>query len=421
MRILILGLGGVSRHFRNWPERTLGQALIRAGHDVHAITYWQPESPHLGLETRTETIDGIWVRRVRPQFWPARDLVAALEQMPRPDVVHIMHPRNVLAWRAVRWLKRRGVPIVWTWLGPYHDRWLVADRERPYEREAHPEWLIYTLRAAAARTLRDRRLRENLRNYGIHEPLTHVDAFVPCSQHEAEVLTRLGFGDRPMGVVPLWLDMEFMRGPAAELPASFTRPLIPYIGQLTVRKCYDMVIEAMPAVVARFPQASFVFVTHNPEQRATLERMAAERGVAANLHFLGTIGEQEKLALLRASDVLPFPSRYEGFGLPLLEGMAADTPVISTDIPVVNEIVRDGENGLLVPYDDVSALTRAILAVLENADLRARLVAGGRRAMADRFDPQVLVQQVLDVYQAVQASGEQTRIPRHRETKIKGV
>jgi glycosyltransferase involved in cell wall biosynthesis len=157
-------------------------------------------------------------------------------------------------------------------------------------------------------------------------------------------------------------------------------------------------------VVARFPTASFVFVTHNPEQRANLQHMAAERGVAANLHFLGTISEEQKLALLRASDVLPFPSRYEGFGLPLLEGMAAGTPVISTDIPVVNEIVRDGENGMLIPYDDSAALARAILAVLDDPELRSRLVAGGLRSVAESFDPQALVERVIEVYRSVQPS-----------------
>jgi glycosyltransferase involved in cell wall biosynthesis len=398
MRVLIVGLGGVSRNFRNWPERTLGQALARAGHEVHAITYWQPESPHLGLERREEQIDGIRVHRVRPEFFPARDLLAALRAMPRPDVAHLMHPRNVLAWRAVRWLRRSRVPVVWTWLGPYHDRWLVPDRERPYEQPPHPERLIYTLGGVARRALGDGRLRDHLRNYAIHQPLRYVDTFLPCSRHEADVLAQLGFGDRLMAVVPLWLDMQFMEGPAPELGYALTRPIIPYIGQLTVRKCYDMVIAAMPAVVERFPSASFVFVTHNPEQRAHLQRLAAERGVANNLHFLGTIGEEEKLALLRASDVLPFPSRYEGFGLPLLEGMAAGTPVISTAIPVVDEIVRDGENGLLVAYDDVPALAQAILAVLEDPALRTRLVEGGRRTIEERFHPEVLIERVVEVY-----------------------
>jgi glycosyltransferase involved in cell wall biosynthesis len=119
------------------------------------------------------------------------------------------------------------------------------------------------------------------------------------------------------------------------------------------------------------------------------------------------ISEEEKLALLRASDVLPFPSRYEGFGLPLLEGMAAGTPVISTNIPVVNEIIEHGENGLLIPYDDSAALGRTILSVLDEPELRARLVAGGQHSLAERFDPQALVERVVEVYRAVQLSSPQ--------------
>jgi glycogen synthase len=403
MRILILGLGGVSRVFHNWPERTLGQELVRAGHDVAAITYRQPDQPHLGLTEFHETIDGIDVRRVHPQFFPARELLAALRALPRPDIVHIVHPRNVLAFRAVAWLKRRGIPIVWTWLGPFHDRWLVPDRDRPYEHQPHPERLISNPRTLLRRILIDsrhpRRVLDHLRNYAIHAPLHQADAFIPCSQHEANVLQQLQLGDRPMYVVPLWLDMDYMRGPAPDLDLSFTRPIIPYIGQLVVRKCSDMVVGSMPTIVSHFPQASFVFVTHNPEQRARLQQLAADRGVAANLHFLGTISDEQKLALLRASDVLPFPSRYEGFGLPVLEGMAAETPVISTNIPVIDELIDDGVSGLLTPYDDTNALAQAILRVLTQPDLSARLVEGGRRAIAERFNPQMLCQRVVTAYE----------------------
>lgn len=401
MRILIIGLGGISRHFRNWPERTLGQSLVRAGHDVYALTYWQPEAPHLGLIERATTIDGIRVIRVRPRIAPNRDLVSVLRNLPRPDVVHLMHPRNVLAWEAVRWMRRRRVPICWTWLGPFHDRWLVDDRERPYERPPHPERLIMTAHDLVRRIMREPlRARDHWRNYAIHAPLRQVNRFIPCSRHEADVLTNLGFGKRMGPVVPLWLDMEFMNGPAPA-PPSLTRPIIPYIGQLTIRKCYDMIIDTMPVIVRRYPQASFVFVTHNQAQRADLLRRAAERGVERNLHFLGTISEEEKLALLRASDVLPFPSRYEGFGLPILEGMAAGVPVISTDIPVVNEIVVHGENGFLIPYDDAEALSRAILTLLEARNLRERLIAGGQRALQERFAPERLVRRIIAVYEEV--------------------
>jgi len=398
MRILIIGLGGVSRNFRNWPERTLGQALVAAGHEVMALTYWQPDQPHLGLSARVEEIDGIIVRRVRPQLWPGYETIAALETLPRPDIAHVIHPRNVLALQAVRWLRQRGVPIVWTWLGPYHDRWLVADRERPYESSVHPERLIYSFRQLIRRGLQDGNWRDHWRNYAIHRPLRDVTAFIPCSHHEAQVLRSLGF-TQPMTVIPLWLDMDFMTGPSPELALNVTPPIIPYIGQLTPRKGYDLLVAAMPAVIARYPQASFVFVTHNPAQRTELQRLAEKAGVAANLHFLGTLSEEQKLALLRASAILPFPSRYEGFGLPILEGMAAGVPVISTDIPVINELIRDGEDGLLVPYNDAAALANAMLRVLDDAALRTRLIAGGQRAMRERFAPQQLVAQVLATYQ----------------------
>ncbi|MGC8951910.1 glycosyltransferase family 4 protein, partial [Chloroflexus sp.] len=137
-----------------------------------------------------------------------------------------------------------------------------------------------------------------------------------------------------------------------------------------------------------------------PPVRA-LQRLAGELGVAANIHFLGTLSEEQKLALLRASAVLPFPSRYEGFGLPVLEGMVAGVPVISTNIPVINELIRDGEDGLLIPYNDAAALATAILRLLDDHALRSRIIAGGRRAVHERFAPERLVAQVIAVYQSV--------------------
>jgi glycosyltransferase involved in cell wall biosynthesis len=136
-----------------------------------------------------------------------------------------------------------------------------------------------------------------------------------------------------------------------------------------------MVIEAMPSVVARYPAASFVFVTHNPEQRADLQRMAGERGMEANVHFLGMISEEEKLALLRASDVLPFPSRYEGFGLPVVEAMAAGTPALVSDIPVMQEIAEDA--AVRLPPDDDDAWADALEKVATDPGYRAGVVARG--------------------------------------------
>lgn len=398
MHIAIVGLGGVTAAFRQWPERVLGERLVALGHSVVAYGYRDVRSPY--LRERAEEIGGILVRRVVPRFWPAAALRRAMAAEVMPDVAHILHPRNVLAFSAVRLLKNWGVPIVYTWLGPFHDAFLVDDRESPYETVPHYERLIFNWEELLRRLGRDRRLRTHLRNYMLHWPLAQAELYLACSEHEAAVLEAMGMPAGRIRIVPLWIEPDFIAAfPQRPPEQSFSRPLILYIGQLTRRKGPDLVIEAMPEVLARHPQASFVFVSHNPAGQAALQARAEALGVAGNLHFLGQVSEEEKVALLRACDVYVLPTRYEGFGLPLLEAMACRAPVITTDIPVVREIVQDGVNGLLIGLNDAPALAEAILRVVGDAALRARLVAGGERVLRERYDGGRLIKKVVQAYE----------------------
>lgn len=405
MHVAIFGLGGVTQAFRQWPERVLGERLVRLGHRVVAYGYHDPRSPH--LREPTEEIAGIQVRRVPPRFWPNAALRRAMASEVLPQVAHIMHPRNVLAYGAVRLLRQWRVPIVYTWLGPFHDAYLVDDRESPYEHAPHYERLIFTWQGLLRRIGRDRDLRTHLRNYMLHWPLAQADLYMACSQHEAEELARMGLPAARVRVVPLWIETDWI----AQLPARLSgnalrRPLLLYIGQLTRRKGPDLVVEAMPAVVARYPEAEFAFVSHNPAEQAVLQARAEELGVANNLRFLGQVTEEDKIALLRACDAYLLPTRYEGFGLPLLEAMACGAPIVSSDIPVVREIVQDGVNGLLVPREDSGALAAAVLRLLEDGELRGKLVAGGERILRERYDGARLVDQVLRCYEEAIALAE---------------
>ncbi len=405
MHIAIFGLGGVTRAFRQWPERVLGERLVRQGHRVIAYGYYDPHSPH--LHEQAEEIAGIQVRRVPPRFWPNTALRRVMASEVLPGIAHLMHPRNVLAYGAVRLLRQWHVPIVYTWLGPFHDAYLVEDRESPYECAPRYDRLIFTWQDLLRHIGRDRSLRAHLRNYMLHWPLSQADLYMACSQHEAEELARMGLPAGRIRVVPLWIETDWI----AQLPTrppqhALRRPLLLYIGQLTRRKGPDLAIEAMPEVVARYPQAEFAFVSHNPAEQATLQSRAEQLGVAGNLHFLGQVSEEEKIALLRACDAYLLPTRYEGFGLPLLEAMACGAPIVSSDIPVVREIVQDGVNGLLVPLGDSKALAAAVLRLLEDGGLRRKLIAGGERILRERYDGDLLVRQVLRCYEEALALAE---------------
>ncbi len=172
-----------------------------------------------------------------------------------------------------------------------------------------------------------------------------------------------------------------------------------FIGQLTPRKGYDLVVRALPQVVARYPNARLQIVSGlNHADRAAMEAMAGELGVEAFVTFLGRVDDAALVNLFRNATVYVTPTRYEGFGLTLLEAMAAPCPIVTSDIPVVRDIIEHGRNGWLTAYDDPGALAQGIIRLLDDAPLRQSLVAGGREVLAERFNEQTQVARIEAVF-----------------------
>ncbi len=401
MRIALVTTNGIDPVFKNWPEYLLARFLVARGHAVTIYKYEPADGP------AEEAIDGIRVCRVErgPDALFAPALRRQLGAAPRPDVVHIFHLRNLIAFEAARTCRQLGLPLVHTPNGLLHDDYLVADRDAPLDAPLRFEGPIFTPGQLARGLLRQRRPRRVLRNYAIHAPLHRADRVIALSRHERGLLERLGFPPARLRTVAQWIDVEYARGlPQEPADLGLPRPLLLYVGQLKYRKGFDLLAAAMPAVLARHPTAQFVFVGHSPTHRAVLEEAAHANGTAAHLHLLGRPDPTELHRLYRAADALVFPSRYEGFGLPPLEAMAAGCPVITTDVPVVNETVRDGENGLLAPYNDPAGLAAAICRLLGDPALRDRLVANGHRTVTERFNGDALTERTLDVYRDAIAS-----------------
>jgi glycosyltransferase involved in cell wall biosynthesis len=177
-----------------------------------------------------------------------------------------------------------------------------------------------------------------------------------------------------------------------------------FIGQLKYRKGWDLVLRAMPAVLERHPTTSFVFNTHSAVEGHEFHRVVQELGVGAHVHLLQRISEEDKARLYRAADVLCLPTRYEGFGLPIAEAMAAGCPVVATRLPVIDEMITDDHDGVLTPYDDPAALARILADLLADAPRRQRLAANGRVSVR-RFDIDAIVERLVDEYHALQQRG----------------
>jgi glycosyltransferase involved in cell wall biosynthesis len=127
-------------------------------------------------------------------------------------------------------------------------------------------------------------------------------------------------------------------------------------------------------------------------------RLADHLHIATQVHEMGSMSTEGLAELYRAADVLLFPSRYEGFGLPVLEAMASGLPVVASNVASLPEVA--GEAALLLSPDDYDGLAGAVCRVLEDVGLREALRAKGL-AQAREFSWEKCARETMAVYEEV--------------------
>lgn len=403
MRILLVTTYGFDPAFPSRPEQLQARALLRRGHAVIAHEYLDRRYP--GQSRRHETLDGVPVHRSATLGFFAPEALLRMLRADRPDVVHIHHLRNLLSFQAVQAARRMGIPTVMTIHGLLHDGDLVADRERPLAAPLRFDNLLLTPRALLARLARGAHPRRAARNYLIHAPLRWLDHAVALSRHERGLLVQLGLRPERVSVLPNAVDLRGYAeaavpdsGASPAPPAESADPIILFIGQLVPRKGFDTLARAMPAVLRAVPEARFVLVSHNRAGEDELRRIVREGGVERQMELRGRVSEAEKIALLRAAAVVVAPSRYEGFGIPIIEALAAGAPLVTSDAPAGNELIDHGRTGLLTPPDDPAALADAIVRLLRDRPLARRLAEAGRAEVFDRYSADRLAEDLERLY-----------------------
>ncbi|HEV7582289.1 MAG TPA: glycosyltransferase family 4 protein [Mycobacterium sp.] len=172
------------------------------------------------------------------------------------------------------------------------------------------------------------------------------------------------------------------------------------------RKGMEVLIEALPRVVERFPDLQVLVVGHGDEDE--LRTQAGE--MARYLRFLGLVDDAGKASAMRSADVYCAPNiGGESFGIVLVEAMAAGAPVVASDLDAFRRVLRNGEVGRLVPPGDAAGLADGLIETLENDAVRERYVAAGCEVVA-RYDWSVVASQIMRVYETVAGSGAKVQV-----------
>jgi glycosyltransferase involved in cell wall biosynthesis len=180
--------------------------------------------------------------------------------------------------------------------------------------------------------------------------------------------------------------------PFPEIPGH---PRVVFLGRVVRAKGVETLVEAAARVQA--PGMQLVLVGDGPD-RARVERMAQELGVADRVHVTGFIPHEQVPAVLASADLLVLPSFYEELGTVLIEAMQVGLPVVASRVGGIPEVVEDGVTGLLVTPGDPAELATAIDAVLSDGDLARRLGANAARRAPD-YDLECVGAQVHELYE----------------------
>jgi glycosyltransferase involved in cell wall biosynthesis len=285
-------------------------------------------------------------------LWP---LGRAMRRWPA-DVVHVhgwgcgQDPPG-----ALRWLRQRGGPIVYT------------EHNSPDPARLSP------IEAA---------------------PMNLADVLIGVSQAGAQGLRLVGQAARPVMVIPYSVKPL---PPAA--PAPHTGFTLTCFARLHPQKGQPILLDALARLLPQAP-ATQLFLAGDGPTRPELEAQVAALSLAAHVTFLGVVSRGQLPALLARTDVVVLPSYWEGLPVSLIEAISAGKAIVASRVGGNPELVSDGVNGLLVPAGDAAALAQALLSLAGDPQ---RVQHMGEAALAvfagGGFDPFSVAQQHLAAYQ----------------------
>ncbi len=353
--------------------RELAHALTLRGHEV---TFLVPR--HAPGTPDDCVLDGARVIRYSGAGTPlaflreGRRACAKLWAEKPFDIVHTHFAYAALGpLRAVP----RGTPRLRSFYGPWDAEGWIADADKRRQR-------LGMLKERVKRTLRHTVEGANLkRGHGV----------VVLSEHSRREVLSFGYPDKDIRLIPGGADVE--RFTPAESRADVRRALglpegrtlLLSVRRLAPRMGLDNLIKAMPAIVAKRPNALLLIGGKGPE-REHLQQLITQNGLQNHIRLLGFIADEELAGYYQAADVFVLPTlALEGFGLVTTEALACGTPVIGTPVGATPEILSQLDPRLIAGGTGPAALAQAVLGFLEGD-------------WADALTPQCLHRFVRDHY-----------------------
>jgi len=160
------------------------------------------------------------------------------------------------------------------------------------------------------------------------------------------------------------------------------------------RKGIDLVIQALPELIAEFPDLEYVIVGSG-DDLPRLKSLAADLNIHDRVHFKGGISDKELIQFYQTCSLFIMPSSTEGLGIVYLEAMAFSKPVISGAYGGSSEVVIPGESGYLIPYNDIPAIQKAVSKILADSDKASKMGQRGNLLLQEKFNQDNMASNII--------------------------
>ncbi|QLJ03152.1 glycosyltransferase family 4 protein [Streptomyces sp. NEAU-sy36] len=349
----VYGLGGTNRTTIN-----LAEALAER-HEVEIVSVFQSkDAPLFAVDPRVKLTSLIDTREV-----PEKDRAVPAEVFPAAEARY--HQYSTMTDERAAAHFRENAPDV-----------LIGTR---------PGLNVYAARFATERTLSIGQEHITLASHpeallpDLKENYARLNAFVTVSEADAENYRR----DMAIPGLPVFSIPNSVPAPAVS-PADPAAKTIVAAGRLAVVKRYDLLVQAFAKVAAKHPDWQ-LRIYGDGSQHGKLRALINELGLYNRVHLMGLASPIE--AEWVKGSIAAVTSDSESFGMTIVEAMRCGVPVVSTDCPLgPREIIRDGEDGLLVTPGDVNSIADGLLRLIDDDEARAAMGAAALRNAA-RFDP----------------------------------
>jgi glycosyltransferase involved in cell wall biosynthesis len=334
----------------------------------------------------------------------ARDLGAAGIPLSSLDGSRLGNPAALK--RLVRLVRERGIEVLHSHLSTPNI--LVAAASAVTSRPA-----VSTLHALSSNNEGRSRANRYLERWALRTGMRRVIAVAPEILSDAK--KSLGIDPRRLVLVPNGIDLsaferlgqERVRACRSDLLRGRNGPLVVAVGTLAPRKAHQLLVDATPHLLSRFPEARVAIVGRDGANghlvRARIDSLGLQSHVAC-------VGERTHIAeVLAAADLFALPSVIEGLPLALLEAMAARTPVVAAGVAGVRSVVLDQVTGRLVAPGDADELGRAMVESLASPERSRELAAAARLRVEAEHGGDVWARRLTQLYLEVGLGGMSSR------------